>query len=139
MSASLARSTSSRRRSIRAGGNLIGDPVQAGDVAEVLPRIHVLVEADVLRQVADDLLDLQGIARRVVAADPDRPGGRFGEPQEHQHRRRLPGPVRPQETEDLPLRHLEAQTVHRRLRPVALGQLFHPDDSLFFHFSVSPS
>ncbi len=114
-------------------GEDIGDPVEAGNEAKVLPRIHVLVETDVLRQVTDDFLDLQRVARRIVPADPDRPRGRFGETQEHQHRRRLPGPVGPQETENLPFGDIEAQVVHGRLSAVALGQLFDLDDSLSFH------
>ena len=71
-------------------------------------------------QRADDLL--------VAAAPNQRPARRRGvQAQDHPHRGRLPGAVGPQEPGHMPRAHREAQVIHRRDRPEALGQLVHLD------------
>ena len=45
---------------------------QAGGVAEIVRRRHVIVEADGVRQIADQPLDLQRLAHRVVSHHANR-------------------------------------------------------------------
>jgi hypothetical protein len=59
------------------------------------------------------------------ASDQRAASRRPNQPQNHPQRRGLPGAVRPDETGDRPVRHVEAQVVHRGDVSEALGQALH--------------
>src|SRR6266404_262650 len=99
--------------------------LDAGDEAQVRLGRHVGVERRVLGQVADppphlgalgedvEPRDLRGAARRRLKAGEDA------------HRRRLPGAVRAEEAEDLPLRRAEAHVADGDDVAVALREIPH--------------
>jgi hypothetical protein len=70
--------------------------------AQVLLRRQVAVERRVLEYEADVSAHGVALADDVVARDARAAGGRPGERAEHVDRRRLAGPVGPEESEDLP-------------------------------------
>src|SRR6185437_5520773 len=61
--------------------------------------------------------------------DVRRAAGRAYQPQEHPHRGRLPGPVRPQESEDLTRRDREVQVEYSAALSVVLGESADLDDA----------
>ena len=97
-------------------------PVEPGRVAQVLATGHVAVEADAVGHVADAALDLERAARRVEPDDPGLPGGRLGQAEEHEDRRRLARAVLAEQAEDLAGADLEVEVVDRDEVAVALGQ-----------------
>ena len=120
-------------------GQEVGDPrcrdgardtVQACRVSEVLARAQPVVEADRVGHVAHVSLHLQRVAHRV---DPDHAclaGRRFGEAQEHEHRRGLAGAVGTEQAEHLARPDLEAEVVHRHPGTVPFRQAPGFDDRL---------
>ena len=106
------------------------DAVELGGVAQVLAAGQAAVEADVVGQVADLALDRERLAGRVEADDAhDAPGG-LGEPEQHQHGRRLAGTVGPQQPEDLARVDREVERVDRGEVAVLLGQPPGDDDGV---------
>ena len=95
---------------------------------QVLTTAHVRIEADIIRQVADDFLDRQRIPRAVEAIDFSCTGGRIREAEQHQGRGGLAGAVRTEQTEDLAFMNLEVQVIDRGYVAVLLHQLVRPDD-----------
>src|SRR5262249_8476163 len=90
---------------------------------EVLLDGQIEVEGELLAHVAEPafpgfgvLGDIERPTRTARGSafgeHRGRAGGRREEPGEHPDRGRLPGAVRTEEAQDLPLRHLEADVVH---------------------------
>ena len=105
-----------------------GDAVELGGVAQVLAAGQAAVEADVVGQVADLALDRERLAGRVEADDADDAPGRLGEPEQHQHGRRLAGAVGPEQPEDLAGADRQVERVDRGEVAVLLGQPPGDDD-----------
>ena len=103
---------------------------QGRGVAQVVERRHVVVEADGVGQIADQALDLERLARRIVAEHADGAGGHLGQAQHHQNGRGLAGAVRPEQAEDLAAPDRERDVVHGRDAAVALGQTLRLDDGV---------
>ena len=103
----------------------LGHPEVAGVVVERLLDGQEPVEVQLLRRQPDGLAGLAVVADRVVAEHPDRPGRRLREPGRAVDQRRLAGPVRAQQPEELPGFDVEGDAV-QRLDPgrVALRQIF---------------
>jgi len=80
---------------------------------EVLAARSLPVDARLLRHVADRGADAVGLAYDVAARHRCAPAVRGGESREDPHGRRLPGAVRPEQPEDLPLADLEGRAVER--------------------------
>src|SRR6187401_2987744 len=89
------------------------EAVQARRVVEVLAAGEPAVKSDAVRQVADPTLHLERVARRVEADDARLAVARLREAQEHEDRRRLARPVRPEESVDLARADAEGQVVDR--------------------------
>lgn len=98
---------------------------------------HIRIEADVVREIADDPLHADRISRAVRPGDVRLTRGRLREAQEHQRRRGLARAVRPQQSVDFAFADLQVQTVHRRDAAVLLRQIDGTDDG-FRHRSVPP-
>ena len=88
--------------------------VQLAVKVQVVVGAQVVVEAHVVRHQADELPYLQSVLAppRVVVADPGFAARLRDEAAEHPYGRRLPCPVGPQETEDLPSVDFESQVVN---------------------------
>jgi hypothetical protein len=85
------------------------DPVQLCEVAQVVEGGQTLVEASVATEdVADPLPHPAGVLDHVAAEHARLPRRRDQQRDQHLDRRRLPGPVRPEETEELTLLDREA-------------------------------
>ncbi len=108
------------------GGGGCVEPVQAGEVGELLADLHLRVEPALLRHVADPP---PRVVVQRTAPPADLPG--VGPHQAHgdPHRGRLAGPVGPAEAEHRPRRDGEAHAVQHVVVAVALVQpveLEHP-------------
>ena len=86
------------------------------------------VEADRVGQVADPALDLARLPGRIEPHDRGLAGGRLGQAEEHEDRRRLARAVLAEQPEDLAREDLEVEPVDRRQRAVLLGQAAGADD-----------
>ena len=90
------------------------DPVELGEVAQVVERREALVEAAVTAEdVADALAHPVRVLDDVAPEDARLPRRRDQQGDEHLDRRRLPGPVRPEQAEQLALLDREAHAAHR--------------------------
>ena len=102
----------------------LADPVREAGVREAVGRaeepevlLHgqVEVEGELLAHVAEPRLPAVGVADDVEPAEARHGAGRGREEaRQHPDRRRLSGPVRAEESEDLPARNVEADAVDRR-------------------------
>ena len=97
------------------------------DEPEELTDGELRVERRVLRQVSDPPLGVDRPLQQVVAVDRDRPSARRQVARHHPHRRRLAGPVWPQEAEHLPGADLEREVVDGGVRAKTLGQMLDGD------------
>ena len=105
---------------------LLGGPgVEVGHEVEVIQALHVLVGAGLLGQVADLLPDEIGFLAEVVVEEGDLAGGGGEERGDDAERRRLAGPVRADQGEDLPGADVEIDAGQGRLG--AVGFLQSPD------------
>ena len=108
-----------------------GDAVDAGHEMQVLADGHFRIQGRRLGQIARPALGLEGLVEDVETGDP---GMAFGGRQvagQDAHRRGLAGPVGAEEAQNLAGFDLEAQVVHGRERPVALGHVLHFDHAAF--------
>jgi hypothetical protein len=90
---------------------------------EVFLDLHLGVERDVLRQVAEVLADLLGLVKDVEPVDRRAAAGRRHVAGEDLQRGRLPRAVGAEEADDLPLLYFEADAVDGQRLSVSLGQL----------------
>ena len=111
-------------------GLVAPQPVEAGRVAQVLAAGQSAVEADRVGQVADPALDLARLPGRVEAHHAGLARCRLGQAEQHQDRRRLAGPVLPEQAEDLARVDRQVELVDRGQVAVFLGQAAGPDDRL---------
>lgn len=105
-------------------GHFVGQAVEPGHEPQVLPRVHFVVKAYVLGQVADLLLHPDRVSGRVEPTDDGMARSRPGETEEHEQGRCLARAVRPEEPEYLTLRDAQRQAVYRDLRAVYLFQAY---------------
>ncbi len=116
-------------------------PRQSGEppgIGEVVAGREPVVEADRIGEIADPALDLERVAQRVETGHFGAPLGRFGQPEQHQDRRRLSRPVGPEDADDLAGPDVEIDVVDRYRRAVTLGQPLGPDNGFFSHFRPHP-
>ena len=99
-------------------------PFSCADEVEVFVDLHFRVEGRRFGQVADALLDFEGLFEDVEAGHVGRAGGGREEAGEDAHGGGLPGAVRPEEAHDLPFFHFEGDVVYRDSASVSLGQTF---------------
>ena len=83
------------------------EPDQARGVAQIVGRGEIVVEADLVGQIADAALHLQRLAHRVVAEHAGLSAGDVAQAEQHQDRRGLAGAVRTEQAENLAARHGE--------------------------------
>ena len=100
------------------------------EVQQVLPPRQVAVEVRRLDDRADVRHGPREVPRHVEAADPDATAVRPREADEHPDRRRLAGPVRAQESEDLAGADLEGDVRNRLAAAEALGEVLGGEDDL---------
>src|SRR6185295_7320797 len=103
-------------------------PDQARGVAQVLGGREIVVEADLVRHVADPALDLERLARRIVAEHARGALADVAQPQQHQDRGGLAGAVRAEQPENLAARDRERYAFDDRRSVVALGEIADLDD-----------
>src|SRR5688572_1900471 len=96
--------------------------VQAGDESEKFRAGELLINERSVRDEAELRFGRDRIHRDVDAGDTDRPRGRLENPGDHPERRRLARAVRPEEAEQLSLRHSQVDRVYGGEPAVALGQ-----------------
>ena len=94
---------------------------------EVLHHRQIGVQPEPLAHVADALLDPFRFRDHVAARDPGLAAAGVHDGGEQPHRGRLAGPVRPNQTKNLPLGHLERKPIDGRQLAESLGQLVGPD------------
>ncbi len=99
----------------RAGHELVlGEPVQAGREAQVLEHREIAMQAERLRHVADVLLQRRDVGRgEVVAEHGRRRRLDLEEADDRPQQRRLAGPVRPDDADDLRAADLEIDARER--------------------------
>src|SRR5262249_59783773 len=93
-----------------------------------LRRGEIIIEADLVGQVADLTLHRQRLAHRIVVEHPRLPVGNLAQAQQHQYGGGLAGAVRTEQSENLAPRHGKRNAVDHRYPVVALGEVFHLDD-----------
>src|SRR6185437_3896127 len=108
--------------------NALGDPYQPCGVVQVIGGGHGVVKADGIGQIADKPLDRERLAHRVVTVYASLPGGDVAQAKQHQDGRGLSSTVRTEQAENLAGADGEINTVNRRRRVVALGQVLDLDD-----------
>src|SRR5215472_14471750 len=106
---------------------------QAPGIGEVVARRQPVIKADRIRKIADAALDLERIAQRVETGDLGASPGRLGQPQQHQDRRRLARPVRPEDADDLSRMYFEIDVVDSDRAAIALGELLGSNYDFFSH------
>ena len=74
---------------------------QAPDIAQIVGRAEIVVEADLVGQIADPALDRERFALGIIAQHPSLPVRDFAQAEQHQDRGGLAGAVRPEHTENL--------------------------------------
>ena len=94
---------------------------------QVLATGAELVDARVLRHVAECATHREALAQHVVARDRRRARVRGRERDERPHGRRLARPVRAEQAEHLAFAHRERDAVERLHVAVALAQVLHCD------------
>ena len=98
------------------------------------------IERRLLERGADHRAHLRPLPDDVVAAHPSRSGGRRQERRQHQHGRRLAGPVRPEEAVDLARLDAEVDRVHRPRPLLELAhERFDDDRVVLRHHSFKPT
>jgi hypothetical protein len=98
-----------------------GDAVGRGEAVQVVVRGAAGVHGARIQQGAD-LVQRPHLALVALPADSHRARGRPVEPENHAHRRRLAGAVRPQESGDHSGLDLKVNAVDRGLTAVNLRQ-----------------
>src|SRR5574338_638016 len=99
-----------------------GEAVDRRVEPEILLHREVVVQAELLRHVADAAPNAFGIDRHVHARHLRASGRRLHEAAEHANGCRLAGPVRPQQAEHLAAVDGEVQPVHRHQRSERLAE-----------------
>ncbi len=97
--------------------------VEARRVPQVLASRRVVVEPDVVGQVADPTFHRQRVAPRVETIDTCRAAARLGQAEQHQDGGGLAGAVGAEQPEDLATADLQRQRVDGRAIAVALGEI----------------
>ena len=98
-----------RKPSILCWRRPLWNAAQAADQREILRAGQVGVEHRLFGDVADARLVGEEIVSDRTSVE-QRAAGRLEQPGEDRHRRRLPGPVRPEQAQDAPRRQLEAES-----------------------------
>ena len=102
----------------------VGHLVEVGEAREVLGHAQAQVQAGRLGHDRDPAADLHSVlGRERESGDRCRARGRRDESAERPHGRRLPGAVRPEETEDLAVADLEGDVLERDPVAEALAQV----------------
>ena len=97
-------------------------PQSAAEI-EVFLDLHLGVERDVLRQIAEIVADLLGLVEDVEAVDARPAAGRREVAGQDLERGRFPRPIGTEESDDLPLLHLKTDPIDGPDRAVNLGQI----------------
>ena len=82
---------------------------QPRGIGEVLGGGEIVVEADLIRQVADAAFDRERLAHRITVEHADGAGRYVGQAEHHQDGGGLAGAVRTEQPEDLALRDVEGR------------------------------
>src|SRR5688500_11715039 len=104
--------------------------VQTGDKAEELHPGELLIDERPVGNEAQPSLCLVRPLDDIDATDPHAPRRGTEDPRNHAQRRRLAGPVRPEEAEQLPGRDMQVERVDRGKRAVLLGELLELNHAL---------
>ena len=108
----------------------VRDALQFGDESEICGDLHFRVERGSFGQVADAFLDLDGLLEDIETGDAGLSRRGRKKAGEDAHRRRFPGAVLAEESDDLALTHFEGDVFDRDIASVSLGQAFDFDHSV---------
>src|SRR5581483_9527520 len=86
------------------GGNALfafarGYAHELGRVAQIVGRTQLVIETNLVRQIADAALDRERLAHRVTAGHPRLAAGNVAQAEQHEDGRRLAGAVRAKQSE----------------------------------------
>jgi len=97
--------------------------IQRGEVIEVLPHLHVVIETKEVRHVADAPAYLQRLLHDVKAVQPRCPVGGLQQGRQHLDRGRLARPVTTDESENVPRLKRKGHVGNGRKRTVVLVKI----------------
>ncbi len=106
-------------------------PIQSDQprrVAHIVGGGEIVVEADLVGQIADPAFDRERLAHGIVAEHAGLPIRDVAQAQQHQDRGGLAGAVRAEQAENLPARDRERNALDDGGPVVALGELLRLDD-----------
>ena len=103
---------------------------QPPGVMQIVGGGEIVVEADLIRQVADAPLDRQRLAHRIVPHHPRLAAADLGEAEQHQDGGGLAGAIRPEQAENLARRDGKRHAVDRGRIAVVLGEAVRLDDGV---------
>ena len=101
---------------------------QPRGIAQVLGGREIVVEADLVGQIADLALHLQRLAHRIMAEHAGLPVRDVAQAEQHQDGGGLAGAVRTEQPENLTARHLERDAFDDGRPVVAFGEILRFDD-----------
>ena len=104
------------------------EPHQPRGVAQILGGGEIVVEADLVGQIADPALDRERLAHGIMAEHAGLPVRNVAQAEQHQDGGGLAGAVRTEQPENLPARHRERNAVDDGDSVVALGEVLRLDD-----------
>ena len=104
------------------------DAHQPRGVAQVLGGGEIVVEADLVGQIADPALDRERLAHRIVAEHARLPARDVAQAEQHQDGGGLAGAVRTEQSENLAARHRKRDALDDGGPVVALGEVLRLDD-----------
>src|SRR5690606_38764137 len=113
-----------------------GELVDPREEFEVLAYRQEPVQRELLRHVADSLLRGGAGVSEIVANDPRGAGARLQQSAEHLERRRLARAVRPEQTENLALAHVERHAIGGRELAEALREVLARHGDLVFELDA---
>ena len=127
-SATSARPTRASAAPMRSLRMRLGNAHQPRRVVQIIGRGHVVVEADRVRQIADQALDRERLAHRVMPEYASLPGADVAQAEQHQNRGGLAGAVGAEQAEDFARADIEVDAIDGDRRAIALGEAFGLDD-----------
>src|SRR4051812_28874185 len=109
------------------------EPHQPRGVAQIVGGREVVIEADLVRQVADPPFDRERLAHRIKAEHTRLPVRDIAQTEQHQDGGRLARSVRAEQPEDLALRDRERDPIDDSGLIITLGEALCFDDVIRTH------
>src|SRR5262249_31362030 len=95
--------------------------VESGEIVQILPHAHVLVDPEAVRHITDQPSDFARMSLYVMPGYRHAPGRWEHERSQHFHSGRLPRSVRSDKTKNLSAANLESEVTDRSEAAVLFG------------------